>query len=46
MLIERGLVGSFDEGVELLRSARPGVGLHKGQEAFMRDYIDQRDAVG
>ncbi len=46
LLIERGLVGSFDEGMELLRSARPGVGLHKGQEAFMRGFIDQRNAVG
>jgi len=45
LLVQRGVVKSFDEGMKLIRSARPGVGLHKGQEAFMRNYLagDEED---
>jgi hypothetical protein len=40
LLAERGEIGSYDEGVEMLKEVRPGVGLNQKQEAFMRAYLE------
>jgi protein-tyrosine phosphatase len=42
LLVERHHIRSFDEGMALIKAARPRVGLNKTQEAFMRDYIAEQ----
>ena len=38
-LAERGRIRSYEEGISLIKAARPGVALNKTQERFIRDYI-------
>ena len=39
MLYTRGSVSSFEEGITILKQARPGVGLNKVQESFAREFL-------
>lgn len=39
LLAERQLIRSFDEGMEIIKSARPGITLNKAQEEFIKKYI-------
>ena len=39
LLAERHRIQSFDEGMALIKSARPGIKLNKTQEAFVKKYI-------
>lgn len=42
LLAKRRRIRSFDEGMALIRSARPGVRLNKAQEAFIRTYLAEQ----
>jgi protein-tyrosine phosphatase len=42
LLFERHCIQSFDEGMVLIKSVRPGVGLNKTQEEFIRKYIAEK----
>ena len=42
LLAERHRIRSFDEGMVLIKSARPGVGLNKTQKEFIRNYIAEQ----
>lgn len=42
LLAERGKIASFEEGVQKLKAVRPGVGLNRSQEAFMREYLGEQ----
>ncbi|MBN1671229.1 MAG: hypothetical protein JXR37_09365 [Kiritimatiellae bacterium] len=46
LLAERGRIRSFEEGMALIRGARPGIGLSKTQERFIRGYIENVVARG
>jgi protein-tyrosine phosphatase len=46
LLSTRGKIDSFEEGLSLLKKARPGIGLNKTQETFIRKFIaEQQDAT-
>jgi len=42
LLAYRHRIRSFDEGMALIKAARPGVGLNKTQETFIRNYIAEQ----
>lgn len=39
LLAERGAIQSLEEGVAIVRRARPGIGLNQVQCEFLRDYV-------
>ncbi len=45
LLAERHRIQSFDEGMTLIKSARPGVGLNKTQETFIKNYIAEQSSA-
>jgi protein-tyrosine phosphatase len=46
LLSTQGKIDSFEEGLSLLKKARPGIGLNKTQEIFIRKFIaEQQDAT-
>ena len=45
LLLERGEISSFDQGMRLLKKARPGLTLSHSQESFMRKYISRFGAA-
>ena len=45
LLSTRGKVDSFEDGFSCIKNVRPGIGLNKTQETFIRKFIaEQRDA--
>ena len=42
VLAERGIVSSFQEGMAMVKAARPGISLNKEQEDFIRGYIAEQ----
>ena len=47
LLSTRGKVDSFEDGFSFIKKARPGIGLNKTQETFIRKFIaEQHDATG
>ena len=43
LLSARGQIESFEEGIEKLKTVRPGLGLNTSQEAFMKDYMGEQN---
>ncbi|MEN6625006.1 MAG: hypothetical protein ABFD69_02135 [Candidatus Sumerlaeia bacterium] len=39
LLAERGMIQSFEQGLDLLKKARPGIGLNRVQRQFTGDYV-------
>jgi len=42
LLAKRGRIKSFQEGMARIKQARPGVGLNKTQDQFIRSYISEQ----
>lgn len=42
LLARRGRIKSFDDGMTLLKQVRPGIGLNKTQEQFIRSYVAEQ----
>lgn len=39
LLAKRGRIQSFDEGMALIKQARPGIGFNRMQDQFIRSYV-------
>ena len=39
LLAERGRIQSFDEGMAVIKQARPGIGFNRTQDQFIRSYV-------
>ncbi len=45
LLAKKGLVGSYEDGLAMIQQARPGIGLNRRQEAFVKKYIAEQRLV-